>query len=144
MNDDDRRDAVFAAFARAPRPNGALIVDVREWGASAERKTREPLFRKRVSTDRGELTFTSVTELDAAHRLLLISERYELVGRGDERVSDYSSSCAVGSVKSSVCCSRDTASATSSTFGAYDHGVELGATDRLVAVAQRSDDADKP
>jgi len=29
-------------------------------------------------------------------------------------------------------------------FGAYDHSVELGATDRLVAVAQFSDDADKP
>jgi SAM-dependent methyltransferase len=63
--DDDRRDAVFAAFARTLRPHGALILDVREWGASAERKTREPLFRKRVSTDRGELTFTSITELDA-------------------------------------------------------------------------------
>jgi hypothetical protein len=29
-------------------------------------------------------------------------------------------------------------------FGAYDHGVELGATDRLVAVAQLSDNPDKP
>ena len=87
--DDGRRDAAFAAFARALRPNGALILDVREWGTSAERKTREPLFRKRVSTDRGELTFTSVTELDAEQRLLLISERHELVGLGDERVSDY-------------------------------------------------------
>jgi hypothetical protein len=28
--------------------------------------------------------------------------------------------------------------------GAYAHGVGLGATDRLVAVAQLSDDADKP
>src|SRR5262249_46005645 len=45
--DDDRRDAVFAAFARALRPNGVLVLDVREWRASAERKTREPLFRKR-------------------------------------------------------------------------------------------------
>src|SRR6476469_11064384 len=69
--DDDRRDAVFAAFARTLRPHGALILDVREWGASAQRKTREPLFRKRVSTDRGELTYTSVTELDAERRLLL-------------------------------------------------------------------------
>src|SRR5262249_54065128 len=49
------------ALARTLRPHGALILDVREWGASAERKTREPIFRKRVSTDRGELTFTSVT-----------------------------------------------------------------------------------
>jgi len=29
-------------------------------------------------------------------------------------------------------------------YGAYDHRVELGATDRLVAVAQLSDDAAKP
>jgi len=27
--DDDRRDAVFAAFARALRPNGVLILAVR-------------------------------------------------------------------------------------------------------------------
>src|SRR5690242_18067667 len=87
--EDDRRDAAFAAFARALRPNGALILDVREWGASAERKTREPLFRKRVSTDRGELTFTSITRLDAEHRLLLITERHQLAGQGDERVSTY-------------------------------------------------------
>jgi len=74
--DDDRRDAVFAAFGRTLRPRGVVILDVREWRASAERKTREPLFRKRVSTDRGELTYTSVTELDAERRLLLISERH--------------------------------------------------------------------
>jgi len=29
-------------------------------------------------------------------------------------------------------------------FGAYDHGVTVGATDRLVAVAQLSGDPDKP
>src|SRR5262245_45466683 len=72
--DDRRRDDVFTSFARGLRPNGALILDAREWNASAKRKTREPLFRKRVSTDRGELTFTSVTKLDPARRQLVISE----------------------------------------------------------------------
>jgi hypothetical protein len=66
-----------------------LILDVREWAASVERKSREPLFRKRVSTERGELTFTSVTALDAENRQLLISERHEPSGQGCERVSDY-------------------------------------------------------
>jgi SAM-dependent methyltransferase len=140
--DDGRRDAVFAAFARTLRPNGALILDVREWRASAERKAREPLFRKRVSTDRGELTFTSVTELDAEHRLLLVSERHELVGRGDRRVSEYQFVMR--------CWEREELSMLFARhgfgnvqyFGAYDHSVEPGATDRLVAVAQRSDDAD--
>jgi SAM-dependent methyltransferase len=140
--DDDRRDAVFSAFARALRPNGALILDVREWTVSVERKTREPLFRKRVSTDRGDLTFTSVTELDAEHRLLLISERHELAGRGDERVSEYQFVMR--------CWEREELNTLFARhgfrnvqyFGAYDHGVEVGATDRLVAVAQRSDAAD--
>jgi SAM-dependent methyltransferase len=139
--DDDRRDAVFAAFARTLRPHGALILDVREWGASAERKTREPLFRKRVSTDRGELTFTSVTELDAEHRLLLISERHELVGRGDERVSDYQFVMRCWDRKELSMLFARHGFGNIQYFGAYDQGVELGATDRLVAVAQLSDDA---
>ena len=142
--DDDRRDAVFATFARALRPNGALILDVREWGASAERKTREPLFRKRVSTDRGELTFTSVTELDTEHRLLLISERHELVGRGDERVSDYQFVMRCWERGELGMLFARHGFGNIQCFGAYDHSVELGATDRLVAVAQFSDDADKP
>jgi SAM-dependent methyltransferase len=138
----DRRDAVFAAFARALRPHGALLLDVREWGASLERKTREPLFRKRVSTDRGELTFTSVTQLDAEHRLLLISERHELVGQGDHRVSDYQFVMR--------CWEREELSTLFARhgfgniqyFGAYDHSVEPGATDRLVALLQLAEDTD--
>jgi len=142
-NSGDRRDTVFAAFALALRPNGALILDVREWGASAERKTREPLFRKWISTDRGELTFTSVTELDAEHRLLLISERHELVGRGDERVSDYQFVMRCWEREELGMLFARHGFGNIEYFGAYDHGVELGATDRLVAVAQLSDDADK-
>src|SRR5688500_2229886 len=142
--DDDRRDAVFAAFARALRPNGALILDVREWSASAERKTREPLFRKRVSTDRGELTFTSITELDAAHRLLLISERHALVWRGDERVSDYQFVMRCWERKELDMLFARHGFGNIQYFGAYNHNVEFGATDRLVVVAQLSDDAAKP
>ena len=134
--DDDGRDAVFAAFARALRPSGALILDVREWGPSAERKAREPLFRKRVSTERGELTFTSITALDAEHRLLLISERHELVGPGDRRISDYQFTMR--------CWERDELGVLFARygfgnvqyFGAYDRTVAPGTTDRLVAVAQ--------
>src|SRR3984893_5877424 len=140
--DDDRRDAVLAAFARALRPNGALILDVREWGASAERKTREPLFRKRVSTDRGKLTFASITELDAERRLLLISERHSLVGRGDERVSDYQFVMRCWDRKELSMLFARHGFGNIQYFGAYDHSVEFGARDRLVAVAQLSNDAD--
>ena len=142
--DDDRRDAVFGAFARALRPHGAVILDVREWGASAERKTREPLFRKRVSTDRGKLTFTSITALDAERRLLLISERHELVGRGDERVSDYQFVMRCWEREELGRLFARHGFGNIQYFGAYDHRVELGATDRLVAVAQLSDSPDTP
>lgn len=87
--DDEGRDAVFGSFAGALQPNGTLILDVREWAASLERKAKEPLFRKRVSTARGDLTFTSVTALEHENRQLLISEQHELVTPGQTHVSDY-------------------------------------------------------
>ena len=64
--EDDVREGVLKTFGWALRPSGVLILDVREWEASALRKDREPIFRKSVDTDRGRLTFTSVTELDSA------------------------------------------------------------------------------
>ena len=135
--EDDQRDAVFSAFGRALLPNGTLVLDVREWHASMDRKTAEPLYRKRVSTDRGELTFTSVTELDVDNRLLLVSERHELVSNGEVRVSD-------GRFVMR-CWERDELDARLARhgfgnvqyFGAYDVAVPAGATDRLVVVANR-------
>lgn len=87
--DDASRDAIFRAFSEALQSNGVLILDVREWGASLERKAREPIFSKRISTERGELTFTSVTALDPENRQLLISEQHKLIEEGAERMSDY-------------------------------------------------------
>src|SRR5215813_1664363 len=75
IEEDDRRSA-FASFARVLRGGGVLILDVREWETTAARKEREPLFRKRVDTDRGKLTFTSVTELDPSTRCLLVKETH--------------------------------------------------------------------
>ena len=139
--DDADRDAVFRAFGGALRSNGVLILDVREWAASVERKAREPIFRKRVSTERGELTFTSITALDHANRQLLISERHELTTSGKERVSDYNFVMR--------CWEKDELNmllarhhfGKLSRFGAYDPDVVAGASDRLVAVAQRLDGA---
>jgi SAM-dependent methyltransferase len=135
--DDAGRDAVFAALAEALQSNGALILDVREWTASVERKSREPLFRKRVSTDRGELTFTSVTALDPDNRQLLISERHELIEHGEERVSDFDfvMRCWQKEELDELLARHDFGRV--SWFGAYDPDIAFGATDRLVVVAQR-------
>lgn len=102
-----------------------------------ERNAREPLFRKRVSTERGELTFTSVTALDPENRQLLISEQHELVTPGQTHVSDYNFVMR--------CWERDEINTLLarhhfgglSCFGAYAPDVAAGATDRLVMVAQR-------
>ena len=139
--DDAGRDAVFGSFAGALQSNGALILDVREWAASVERKVREPLFRKRVSTERGELTFTSVTALEPENRQLLISERHELVTSDDERVSDYNFVMRCWEKEElNILLARHHLGELSC-FGAYDPEVAVGATDRLVVVAQRVDAA---
>ena len=93
--------------------------------------------RSGSTTERGELTFTSVTALDPEHRRVLIGERHALVEQGKERVIDYQFAMR--------CWERHELDAQLEKhgfgdvrcFGAYDPGVDVGATDRLVAVAQR-------
>ena len=139
--DDESRGAVVRTFARALRPGGVLILDVREWDTSALRKAREPVFKKSVDTERGKLTFTSVTELDREKRRLILSERHTLIVDGREQASDYQFVMR--------CWTRDELQANLEKsgfsrvdyFGAYDPTVDSGATDRLVAVAQRSNTA---
>lgn len=139
--DDDAREDVLKTFGLALRPSGVLILDVREWEASALRKAREPIFRKSVDTDRGRLTFTSVTELDRQNRRLLVSERHVLVGETQERSSDYQfvmrcwTRAELEGGLANGGFDRDTY------FGAYDAAVDVGSTDRLVVVAQRSQPA---
>jgi SAM-dependent methyltransferase len=137
ITDDPGRDAVFAAFSAALQPDGVLVLDVRDWDSSSERKTREPLFRKRVSTDRGELTFTSVTALDPENRQLLISERHELVALDGERASDYHFVMRCWDRAELDMLLARHGFGRVSYFGAYDPEIAVGATDRLVVVAQR-------
>jgi 2-polyprenyl-3-methyl-5-hydroxy-6-metoxy-1,4-benzoquinol methylase len=47
------RQQVFFSLARALRPGGVLIFDVREWQTTVARKRRQPVFEKSVVTPRG-------------------------------------------------------------------------------------------
>jgi SAM-dependent methyltransferase len=136
--EDEERDTVFARFAGALRPCGVLVLDVREWGASVERKAHEPLFRKRVFTDRGELTFTSMTAVDRSKRQLRLAERHALVHRGEEHVVEYEfvMRCWERGELDAVLVQHGFGDVRY--FGAYDADVEAGATDRLVTVARRA------
>jgi len=136
--DEDSRRAAFDSFGRALQPEGVLILDVREWGATAERKAREPVFRKSVATDRGKLTFTSVTELDPTDRRLIVSERHTLNDNGSEICSDYVFVMRCWTREELHSSLRLSGFGAITCFGAYDSAVGAGATDRLVAVSQLS------
>ena len=135
--DERDRSTAFASFARALRRDGALLLDVREWEATASRKAREPLFRKRVETDRGRLTFTSVTELDTPNHQLLIRESHLLETENRQHASEYEfvMRCWTAAELESLLYLNGFGSV--AYFGAYDPTVAAGSTDRLVAVARR-------
>jgi SAM-dependent methyltransferase len=139
--DEDARRSAFASFGRALRRDGVLVLDVRDWDSTAARKGRKPLFRKRVDTRHGLLTFTSVTELDAPTHRLLVKERHTLEVDGCERSSDYEfvMRCWTPAELRSQLDLNGFGSV--AFFGAYDPAVAVGATDRLVAVAQLSKSA---
>jgi hypothetical protein len=83
------RAAVFGAFARALRPVGALLFDVRDWDASVAGKTAHPVSERRVATPRGRLVFQTVTRLDPATRRLLIAERHTLTTESGETTASH-------------------------------------------------------
>ena len=134
--DDNARLSAFDAFAGALRRPGVLILDVREWEATKDRKQREPVFRKSVTTDRGRLMFTSTTELDPENQQLLLSEQHTLVNDAGEHSSDYRfvMRCWTRTELESVL--ERSGFASVAYFGAYDPAVQAGATDRLIAVAK--------
>jgi SAM-dependent methyltransferase len=136
--DEDARLSAFASFARTLRTDGVLILDVRNWDATATRKAREPLFRKRVDTHRGNLTFTSVTELDAPAHRLVVRERHTLEVDGRERSSDYEFVMWCWTPAELQSLLRLNGFRSAAYFAAYDPSLAPGVTDRLVAVAQFS------
>jgi SAM-dependent methyltransferase len=132
------RERALSSFAGALRSGGAVVLDVREWEASARRKIREPVFEKTIETPRGALTFRSVTRVDPGTRRLLGEERHTLRRAGvAESVASYDFQMR--------CWTREELAARLARagfggfefYGGYDKGTPAGATDRLVCVASR-------
>lgn len=136
--DTGSRQQAFRSFARALRRGGMLILDVREWEATKSRKQREPLFRKSVDTNRGKLTFTSVTELDPERQQLVLSETHTLVDHAGEHSRDYRFVMRCWTRTELESLFERVGLGSVEYFGAYDPAVQLGASDRLVAVAELS------
>jgi len=83
------RGAVFGVFARALRPGGALLLDVRDWDATVARRRAEPVHERRVATPRGPLVFRSESRLDLVGHRLLVSERHTLATPSGETTVTY-------------------------------------------------------
>lgn len=137
--DGRSRGRAFSSFAGALRGGGAVVLDVREWEASARRKIGEPVSEKTVETPRGRLTFRSVTRVDPGTRRLLVEERHTLRHAGGaETVASYDFQMR--------CWTREELETRMSRagfggfefYGGYDAGEPAGATDRLVCVASRA------
>ena len=129
------RAAAFRSFARSLRPGGALLLDVRDWEASARRKIREPVFEKTVETVRGALTFLSVTRVDPGTRRLLVEERHTLKEGGVERASAYDFQMRCWTRQELEERLTGAGFGGFEFFGAYERAAAAGATDRLVCAA---------
>jgi SAM-dependent methyltransferase len=133
--DGRSRETAFRSFARALRRGGTVLLDVRDWEPSARRKIREPVFEKTVETERGALTFRSVTRVDPGTRLLLVEERHTLRERGVERVSSYDFRMRCWTREELEARMAHAGFGEFEFFGAYDRATPAGATDRLVCAA---------
>jgi SAM-dependent methyltransferase len=137
--EEDSRRRVFRSFASATHHVGGIILDVREWHSTVARKTDEPVFEKTVKTERGRLTFRSVTELQPEKQCLLVSETHLLESRSGRQTAEYDFVMR--------CWTQDeiTGGLTSAgfesvqCFGDYDTAKPIGATDRLVVVSTMGD-----
>ncbi len=134
IDDAGRRDA-FSSFARVLDRNGTLVLDVREWNGTALKKTKNPVFEKRVETDRGTLTFRSVTQLDHAARQLQIAERHCVEKNGEKTVAQYDFVMRCWTQEELHTHLTDAGFGSIAYFGDYDQDTAIGSTDRMVAVA---------
>ncbi|HEX7174883.1 MAG TPA: class I SAM-dependent methyltransferase [Pyrinomonadaceae bacterium] len=134
--DDGSRGEAFASFAGVLRRGGVLVCDVREWGETVRRKTREPVSEKVLETPRGRLTFRSETRLDEAGRRLLVSERHALAGDAGEVVAEYEFVMRCWTREELGRRLTEAGFGDVEYFGGYDL-TPAGASDRLVCVSSR-------
>lgn len=135
--DDASRRGVFRSFAGALRSQGMLMLDVREWDTTVNRKTQEPVFEKVAETPFGSLTFRSETRLEHQTRQLLVSEQHTLRNQNVETVSTYDFSMRCWTREELHECLTQAGFEAIEYFGAYEKNVSVGTSDRLVSCASK-------
>jgi ubiquinone/menaquinone biosynthesis C-methylase UbiE len=89
--EENDRIQVFRSFAGSLRFGGTIILDVRDWEKTVQRKSAEPVLCKRVDVDGNILEFTATSELDPKSRLLRVHETHRY--HDDERCYDFTMKC---------------------------------------------------
>ena len=136
--DEPSRQQVFLSFARALKPGGVLVLDVRDWDATVDRKSREPVVEKSADTPRGHLTFRSVTRLEHETRRLLVEEQHILRQPGGvETISAYNFSMRCWTQAELQDYLTRAGFEAGEYFGGYHHNVPVGASDRIISVASK-------
>lgn len=137
--DEASRRQVFLSFARALKPQGVLILDVRDWERTIERKSLHPVFEKSVATTRGRLTFRSVTRLDFETRRLLVDEQHTLREgeASNEAVSSYQFSMRCWTRAELESHLTQAGFTGMEYFGSYHHDIPFGTTDRIISVSSQ-------
>jgi SAM-dependent methyltransferase len=135
--EDESRRAVFPSLSRCLRQGGVLVLDVREWHSTVARKTNEPVFEKTVETERGRLTFRSVTEMQPEKQCLLVSETHMLESRSGRQTAAYDFVMRCWTQDEVTERLKEAGFELIQYFGDYDSAKASGTTDRLVAVATR-------
>ena len=136
LTDEAGRERAFQSFAGALRRGGALLLDVREWEATARGKSREPVFEKTVETPRGALTFRSVTRVEEETRRLFVDERHALkTDGGAESLSTYEFVMRCWTREELEARLARAGFGSFEFFGGYERGATVGSSDRLVCAA---------
>jgi hypothetical protein len=137
IDETDRRSAI-RSFGCALRPGGILKLDVREWVTSVVRKTTDPVFRRVIPIDQGELTFTSITDLDEEHRRLISHETHLLMRDGQlvaEARYDFVMQCWTREELHHYL--SDAEFEPVSCYGDFDRATPVGSTDRMILIAKK-------
>ncbi len=134
---DEQREKLFSIFHKALRPNGLLVADVRDWEATQQRKTEKPLYKKKVKTNKGTLTFTSVTHLNPTSQTLEISESHRLETKKGTFDSDSFFVMKCWNLNEIVQYSQKVKFSVENLLGGYDINTKKGETDRIVFVLKK-------
>jgi SAM-dependent methyltransferase len=133
VSDGERRRA-FAAFGSWIERGGALLADVREWEATADRYASGLRHERNVADRERTLRFSSETSLDPEDRRMLVHERYVGVVDGIEvdECHDFGMRC--WTAEEVVSCAG---TGGFSSVEVIDGGAAGIAADRLLVVARK-------